>query len=178
MAQWEFIDNRTAKCSSCVASFSTGGEDKTKKCLIHYAVYQFCPHCGELMSRCNEDLSMPQHPRKSVQLHVESIRKHQSDFSDLDKKDMKHFMFAPTGVCSVMIEFDLDEECRIHSLQFAGGCNGNLKSISKLLENQPAQQVIEMFNGNTCGAKKTSCTDQLSIALKQALNGDLLCTTI
>jgi len=80
-----------------------------------------------------------------------------------------HYDFTPRGVCSVHIAFDLNDGI-IHNLQFTGGCNGNLKAISKLCENKKADEIAEILQGNTCGWKNTSCADQLSIALKQALN--------
>ena len=42
---------------------------------------------------------------------------------------MKDVMFNTSGVCASKIFFQLDEEGKIHNLQFNGGCNGNLKDI-------------------------------------------------
>lgn len=82
---------------------------------------------------------------------------------------MKHYEYTPSQVCSRLISFDLDEENRIHNLSFLGGCNGNLKAISKLLEGQTAQYAVNTLQGNTCGPRPTSCADQLSKALIEAL---------
>lgn len=83
---------------------------------------------------------------------------------------MKHFEYTTSPlVCSRKIMFDLDEENKIHNLSFIGGCNGNLKAIGKLCEGQDANQIIGILAGNTCGARPTSCADQLSLALKEAL---------
>lgn len=82
---------------------------------------------------------------------------------------MKHVEFVPTGVCSRLISFDLSDDGRIHNLGFLGGCSGNLKAISKLLEGRSAKEVATILNGNTCGPRPTSCADQLSIALLQAI---------
>ena len=82
---------------------------------------------------------------------------------------MKHYEYTPSLVCSRLISFDLDEENRIHNLSFLGGCNGNLKAISKLLEGQTAQYAVNTLQGNTCGPRPTSCADQLSKALIEAL---------
>lgn len=82
---------------------------------------------------------------------------------------MKHYEYRPTGVCSTLIEFDLDDENRIHNLKFTNGCPGNLCAISKLLEGQPAQNMVAILKGNTCRNKPTSCADQLSIALEKAI---------
>ena len=82
---------------------------------------------------------------------------------------MKHVEFVPTGVCSRLISFDLSDDGRIHNLGFLGGCSGNLKAISKLLEGRSAKEAATILNGNTCGPRPTSCADQLSIALLQAI---------
>lgn len=83
-----------------------------------------------------------------------------------------HYDFIPTGVCTKKISFDLENGI-IHNLQFEKGCNGNLKAISRLCEGQPAEEIARLLEGNTCGPRPTSCTDQLSIGLEQALHGKL-----
>ncbi|MBQ0161371.1 MAG: TIGR03905 family TSCPD domain-containing protein [Bacteroidales bacterium] len=79
-----------------------------------------------------------------------------------------HYQYQTEGTCSAMIEFDLDNNI-IHNVNFLGGCNGNLQGISKLVEGLPAEQVISRLQGIRCGWKDTSCPDQLTRALKQAL---------
>lgn len=86
---------------------------------------------------------------------------------------MKHIEFIPTGVCSKQISFDLDIDGRIYNVNFLGGCPGNLKAISKLLEGTNAKKISELLQGNTCGPRQTSCADQLSKALKQAIEENL-----
>jgi uncharacterized protein (TIGR03905 family) len=83
-----------------------------------------------------------------------------------------HYRFAPRGVCSQLIDFDLVDG-KISNLSFYGGCNGNLKAIGKLVEGMDADKVIEILKGNTCGRKPTSCADQLTRGLQAALDGDL-----
>ena len=80
-----------------------------------------------------------------------------------------HTDYKTHGVCSIMIHFDLDEQNCIHNVSFDRGCNGNLKAISKLVEGQPAEQVIRILEGNECGFRGTSCADQFAKALKEAL---------
>ncbi len=82
---------------------------------------------------------------------------------------MKHIEYTPTGVCTRLISFDLDENNRIHNVGFLGGCSGNLKAISKLIEGKDAKEIYRILNGNTCGPRSTSCADQLSKALIQAI---------
>lgn len=78
--------------------------------------------------------------------------------------------YRTRGTCSTAIHFDLDDNKCVHNLSFDGGCNGNLKGISRLVEGMPAQKVIDTLEGTTCGFKRTSCPDQLAKALKQALS--------
>ncbi len=81
---------------------------------------------------------------------------------------MKEYTYMPQGVCARQISFSL-EEGRIHDLHFLGGCNGNLKAISKLLEGQEASEAVRILKGNDCGGRGTSCADQLAKALEAAL---------
>ena len=80
---------------------------------------------------------------------------------------MKHITYKTSGTCSTKIDFDIDEQNKIHNVIFTGGCNGNLKAISKLIEGQDANYIANILEGNTCGWKQTSCADQLSKAIKQ-----------
>ncbi|MBQ6315687.1 MAG: TIGR03905 family TSCPD domain-containing protein [Mogibacterium sp.] len=80
----------------------------------------------------------------------------------------KKFTFYPQGVCSMMIELELEGDV-IKDVIFTGGCNGNLSGISKLIKGMKAEDVIERLEGTTCGFKNTSCPDQLSKALREAL---------
>ncbi len=82
---------------------------------------------------------------------------------------MKHFVYRTSGTCSSRIEFDLDGDI-VRNVQFTGGCNGNLKAIPRLIEGISAHEVIRRVKGVTCGPRNTSCSDQLSRALEQALS--------
>lgn len=76
--------------------------------------------------------------------------------------------YRTKGVCAREITFDLDDNGIIHDVEFLGGCDGNLKAVSKLVEGRPASEVVELLEGNTCGARPTSCADQLTQAIKAA----------
>ena len=80
----------------------------------------------------------------------------------------KMFTFYPEGVCSMMIEIELDGDV-IKDVVFTGGCNGNLTGISKLIKGMKADEVIGKLEGTRCGFKDTSCPDQLSKALREAM---------
>ena len=78
------------------------------------------------------------------------------------------YTYKTRGVCASVIEFELNDGI-VSNVSFIGGCNGNLKAISKLIEGMEAEKVISILSGNKCGFKNTSCADQLSIALEKAL---------
>ena len=82
---------------------------------------------------------------------------------------MKKFSYTTSGTCSKLINFSLDENNIIHDVEFIGGCNGNLQGISKLIEGQSAQNVIDKCQGIHCGMRPTSCPDLLSRALSEAI---------
>lgn len=77
-------------------------------------------------------------------------------------------VYKTQGTCSQLISFEL-ENGKIHNVSFQGGCNGNLKGISALVEGMDAKEAIAKLDGIKCGFKNTSCPDQLAQALKQAL---------
>mgnify|MGYP002626097201 CR=1 FL=1 len=79
------------------------------------------------------------------------------------------YSYKTKGTCSTQIEFDLTDGI-LRDVQFTNGCNGNLKAIARLVEGLPADQVAEKLTGIQCGFKDTSCGDQLSKALWEALS--------
>ena len=82
------------------------------------------------------------------------------------------YTYQPRGVCSREIHIDLDGDTIKH-VDFVGGCDGNLKAISKLIEGKPVDWVVSVLEGNTCGRRTTSCADQLTQALKAAEAGEI-----
>ncbi len=84
---------------------------------------------------------------------------------------MKHVRFSPKGICAQQIDFDIDENGALHNVQFLGGCNGNLKAISKLVDGWTVEKIESYLKGNTCGRRPTSCADQLAIAVRAAYDG-------
>ena len=75
--------------------------------------------------------------------------------------------YVPRGVCAKRIDVQLDG-ATIESVEFTGGCNGNLKAIAKLVHGQRIDDVIALLEGNTCGPRSTSCADQMCHALREA----------
>lgn len=78
------------------------------------------------------------------------------------------YSFRTRGVCARNITFELENGV-IKEVSFMGGCNGNLKAISKLVDGMDAQKVIDILKGNDCGGRGTSCADQLAIAIEEAM---------
>lgn len=78
-----------------------------------------------------------------------------------------HYTYKTKGTCSQQIEFDLNGNV-VTNVSFLGGCNGNLKAISSLVDGMTVEDVEKKVAGIQCGFKGTSCADQLSIALKEA----------
>ena len=79
------------------------------------------------------------------------------------------YTFTTTGTCARTIDFDIDDAGNVTSVSFEGGCNGNQKGISSLVEGKPATELIDALKGITCGKRPTSCPDQLANALEEAL---------
>ena len=77
------------------------------------------------------------------------------------------YSYKTSGTCSREIYFEI-EDGKVKSVEFLGGCNGNLKGIGSLVEGMDVDEVIARLEGTTCGGKPTSCPDQLATALKQA----------
>ena len=79
---------------------------------------------------------------------------------------MEH-VYRTRGTCSREISFELDGD-RVKNVRYVGGCDGNLKAVSKLVEGMPVAQLETLLRGNTCGPRPTSGADQLAIAVQQA----------
>lgn len=77
--------------------------------------------------------------------------------------------YKTKGVCSQAIQFELDDNKKVRNVQFIGGCSGNTQGIASLVEGMDAEEVISRLEGIKCGHRPTSCPDQLSIALKEAI---------
>ena len=80
---------------------------------------------------------------------------------------MKHILYQTSGTCSQLIDVTADDNNVIQQVFFVGGCNGNLQGISRLVTGQKIDDVIHRLDGIRCGAKPTSCPDQLCRALEQ-----------
>ncbi len=75
--------------------------------------------------------------------------------------------YYPDGICPIQITFDLDGDI-VKNVAFSGGCDGNLKAISRIVEGMTVEKIEEYFKGIRCGYKLSSCTDQLARAVRTA----------
>lgn len=78
---------------------------------------------------------------------------------------MQEVTYKTKGTCARSITFTRNDDRTITNVSFEGGCNGNLKAISKLVDGMTAEQIAAKLAGNLCGAKSTSCADQLAKAV-------------
>ena len=75
---------------------------------------------------------------------------------------MEH-IYRTKGTCSREISFELDGD-KVRNVHFVGGCDGNLKAVSKLVDGMSVAQIEALLRGNTCGPRPTSCADQIAAA--------------
>ena len=77
--------------------------------------------------------------------------------------------YKTKGTCSTQIDLEVTDGI-VRNVKFTNGCNGNLQGISKLVEGMKAEDAIAKLRGIKCGFKSTSCPDQLSYAIEEAMN--------
>ncbi len=77
--------------------------------------------------------------------------------------------YTPRGVCSRKMTIEVEDGV-VKQLRVVGGCDGNLKGISRLVEGMRVEDVIERLQDIRCGFKNTSCPAQLAEALKKNIN--------
>lgn len=79
------------------------------------------------------------------------------------------YTYRTMGTCSSQIDFEVENGV-LKGVHFTGGCNGNLKGISALVEGMKVNEVITRLEGIRCGGKPTSCPDQLCKALRETMD--------
>jgi uncharacterized protein (TIGR03905 family) len=77
-------------------------------------------------------------------------------------------VYKTKGTCSTQIDIDVENGIIKH-VAFTNGCNGNLQGVSRLVEGMKCEDAISKLRGIRCGMKSTSCPDQLSYAIEQAM---------
>ena len=76
------------------------------------------------------------------------------------------YQYEPKGVCSMQMNIEVEGEI-IKSVQIIGGCAGNTKGVSVLVEGMNIDEAIKKLRGIDCRGRGTSCPDQLAIALEK-----------
>ncbi|SFC55410.1 TIGR03905 family TSCPD domain-containing protein [Clostridium uliginosum] len=74
------------------------------------------------------------------------------------------FSYKTHGVCSSSINIEIENN-KILSVDFVGGCPGNLLGIGELVKGMDIDLAISKLQGIKCKSKDTSCPDQLANAL-------------
>ena len=82
---------------------------------------------------------------------------------------MAKFTYQPQGVCSVQIDFEIEDDV-VKNVRFTRGCNGNTQGIGALVEGMKVDEVISKLKGTNCNGRVTSCPDQLARALELSRN--------
>ncbi len=77
-------------------------------------------------------------------------------------------VYKTKGTCSTQIDIEVENGIIKH-VEFTKGCNGNLQGVSRLVEGMKCEDAIAKLRGIKCGFKDTSCPDQLSYAIEQAM---------
>ena len=85
---------------------------------------------------------------------------------------MKKYTYEPFGICAYQIDITLDKD-KLVEVIFHGGCPGNHLGINALCKGQKIDEIIKRLKGIKCGQRKTSCPDQLAIALELIKNGKI-----
>ncbi len=74
-------------------------------------------------------------------------------------------MFKTEGVCARGIQLEVENGV-IKDIKFIGGCSGNTQGIACLAIGMNVNEVKRKLRGIKCGAKSTSCPDQLAQILE------------
>lgn len=81
------------------------------------------------------------------------------------------YTYRTKYTCSTQIDLDINNGV-VTNVAFTGGCNGNLKAVSKLVDGMTVEQIEAKLLGNTCGPRPTSCADQLAKAVRAAYEAE------
>ena len=56
--------------------------------------------------------------------------------------------YKTKGVCASHIEFEVDDNKKVHNVRFIGGCSGNTQGVASLVEGMDAEEVISRLKGS------------------------------
>lgn len=81
----------------------------------------------------------------------------------------KHIEYKTKGTCSRMVILDIEDDV-ITDCSFIAGCPGNTMGVATLVKGMTTKEAIARLKGIKCGAKSTSCPDQLALAIEEAIS--------
>ena len=141
------------KCVSIKRGFTVYDESNNKKYLVKTDAITFGYPCVRLFDIDNNEIGKVQLTSKKG-MGIYTMYLDGKEIGTLNRK------------VSVKVNFDVTDGI-VSDVSFVGGCNGNLKGISALVEGMTVDEVINRLQGIRCGFKQTSCPDQLASALKK-----------
>ena len=86
-----------------------------------------------------------------------------------NKMALRSIQYQTQGTCCALMNVIIQDDNKIHDVEFMGGCPGNLAGIRQLIKGMNIDDVIDKLSGITCGGKSTSCPDQLAVGLMKYL---------
>ncbi|MCL2812942.1 MAG: TIGR03905 family TSCPD domain-containing protein [Clostridia bacterium] len=78
------------------------------------------------------------------------------------------FTYIPEEVCATQIDLEIVDGV-VRNCAFSGGCDGNGRGLSRLVEGRRASELIPLLKDITCEGH-ASCPAQLAVALQQYLD--------
>ena len=72
--------------------------------------------------------------------------------------------YKTKNTCADEITVDIENGI-VQEVSFRNGCAGNHSGISALVKGMTAKEAMEKLSGIKCGARGTSCPDQLAKAI-------------
>lgn len=90
----------------------------------------------------------------------------------MERIGIMEYIYKTQNTCATKIKLNIEGNI-VRNIEFTGGCNGNLKTIPKLVDGWTVEQIEEKCKGITCGRRPTSCSDQLALAVREAFECSL-----
>ena len=75
------------------------------------------------------------------------------------------YTYIPEQVCAQKMEMIIEEDVT-KNVEITGGCPGSAVGMAKLIVGMNIYEALKRLKGIPCGARNTSCPDQLSLALE------------
>jgi uncharacterized protein (TIGR03905 family) len=88
-----------------------------------------------------------------------------------NRKNLR-YIYRTQGVCPPEIHFQVDQGYLSEIRFVGGGCPGNARLVTRLLEGRHLDEVLQLVNGIDC-RNGTSCPDQLASAIQAIADGRL-----